>query len=87
MSHLVQAKTAAFKAKFDARAQNPEFQARQAAHELAAQGSNAELTALLAAHKEAGTVPTGAELQRFPSLGESPLEVLSREIYGELGRG
>jgi hypothetical protein len=87
MSHLVQAKTAAFKAKFQERAKEPDFQARQSAHEQAAQGSNADLTALLAAHKEAGTVPTEAELQRFPSLGESPLEVLSREIYGELGRG
>jgi hypothetical protein len=81
MSHLVQAKTAAFKAKFEARAKDPEFQERQATYELSAQGSNIELTALLAAHKEAGTVPTEAELQRFPSLGESPLEAMSREIY------
>lgn len=87
MSHLVQAKTAAFLAKLQERTKEPEFQARQLAHEQTERDSNAELTALLAAHKEAGTVPTDAELQRFPSLGESPLELLSREIYGELGRG
>lgn len=87
MSHLVKAKTAAFAAKLEEKSKDPEFQERQSAHEQAGQSSNAELTALLAVHKEAGTVPTEAELQRFPSLGESPLEVLSREIYEELGRG
>lgn len=84
MSHLVQAKTAAFTQKLEERSKDPEFQARQAEHDRLIGASNAELTALLAAHKAAGTVPTEDELKAFPSPCESPLEVLSREIYGEI---
>lgn len=87
MSHLVQAKTAAFTQKLQERAQDPEFQARQAEHERVIAAANSELTALLAAHKEAGTAPTEDELKAFPSPCESPLEVLSREIYAEIVRG
>lgn len=86
MSHLVQAKTAAFAAKLEERAQNPEFLARQAEHERLTASANSDLTALLASHKAAGTVPSQDEVNAFPSLGESPLEVLSREIYEEISQ-
>lgn len=87
MSHLVQAKTAAFTAKLEERTKDIAFQARQAEHEQLTASANTGLTALLASHKAAGTAPAPEELQSFPSPGESPREALSREIYGEIGRG
>jgi len=87
MSRLVQAKTAAFNAKLKERS-TPEFQERQAEHERQTAESNAGLTALLAAHKAAGTAPSPQELEKYPTPCESPLEALSREIYaGIAGNG
>lgn len=84
MSQLAQAKMAAFTEKLGDRARDPEFQQRQADHKRLTAAANAELTALLAEHKAAGTVPTEGELKAFPSPSESPMEALSREIYGEI---
>jgi len=84
MSHLSIQKAAKFAGLLAVRLQDAELVTRQSEYEQRTAANNAELTALLAVHKEAGTVPTGEELQRFPPPCESPMESLSREIYGEM---
>lgn len=84
MSYLSTQKTTEFTEKLVQRVQEPGFSDRQAEYERAIAESNASLTALLASCREKGDPATEEELRAFPSPGESPLEVLSREIYEEM---